>query len=83
MYFLLLLYKKLYASSREMVNCRKARVWLRKSDPQYNVLPVIKSKMSQAELSKISKVSLRVIKAYEEKMLDITKAQASRLYKLA
>lgn len=83
MYFLLLLYKKLYASSREMVNRRKDRVWLRKPDLQYNVLPVIKSKKSQAELSKISKVPLRTIKVYEEKTLDITKAQATRLYKLA
>lgn len=42
-----------------------------------------KRKLSQTQLSEISKVSLRTIKAYEQKKLDISKAQADTLYKLA
>ncbi len=42
-----------------------------------------KRKLSQSELSKISGVSLRAIKAYEQGKLDIAKAQGETLYKLA
>lgn len=42
-----------------------------------------KRKLSQSELSKISGVSLRAIKAYEQGKLDISKAQGETLYKLA
>lgn len=42
-----------------------------------------KRKLSQTELAGISGVSLRAIKAYEQGKLDISKAQADTLYKLA
>ncbi len=42
-----------------------------------------KRNLSQSELAKISHVSLRVIKAYEQGKLDISKAQGDTLYKLA
>lgn len=42
-----------------------------------------KRKLTQEELSKISGVSLRAIKAYEQCKLDIAKAQGETLYKLA
>ena len=42
-----------------------------------------KRKLSQTELAKISGVSLRSIKAYEQGKLDITKAQGETLFKLA
>lgn len=42
-----------------------------------------KRQLSQAELAEISKVPLRTIKAYEQGKLDISKAQADTLYKLA
>ena len=42
-----------------------------------------KRKLSQSELSGISGVSLRAIKAYEQGKLDISKAQGETLYKLA
>ncbi len=42
-----------------------------------------KRKLSQSELSMISGVSLRAIKAYEQGKLDISKAQGETLYKLA
>lgn len=39
--------------------------------------------LSQSELADISGVALRLIKAYEQKKLDITKAQGITLYKLS
>ena len=42
-----------------------------------------KRNLSQSELSRISGVPLRTIKAYEQKKLDITKAQADTLYILS
>ena len=42
-----------------------------------------KRRLSQVELSKISNVSLRSIKAYEQGKLDISKAQGDTLYKLS
>ncbi len=42
-----------------------------------------KRKLSQSELSGISGVSLRAIKAYEQGKLDIAKANGETLYKLA
>lgn len=42
-----------------------------------------KRKLSQSELSKLSGVPLRTIRAYEQKKLDISKAQGETLYKLA
>ena len=42
-----------------------------------------KRELSQSELSKISGVSLRSIKAYEQGKLDISKASYETLYKLA
>ena len=39
--------------------------------------------ISQTELSKLSGVSLRSIQLYEQKVNDIDKAQAQRLYKLS
>ena len=42
-----------------------------------------KRQLSQAELAEISGVPARTIKAYEQGKLDISKAQADTLYKLA
>lgn len=42
-----------------------------------------KRKLSQSELAKISEISLRSIKAYEQGKLDISKASYETLYKLA
>ena len=42
-----------------------------------------KRRLSQSELAKISEVPLRTIKAYEQRKLDISKAQGDTLYKLA
>ena len=42
-----------------------------------------KRELSQSELSKISEVSLRSIKAYEQEKLDISKASYETLYKLS
>ena len=42
-----------------------------------------KRQLSQVELAKISRVPARTIKAYEQGKLDISKAQADTLYKLA
>ncbi len=39
--------------------------------------------LSQSELADISGVTLRLIKAYEQKKIDITKAQGATLYKLS
>lgn len=42
-----------------------------------------KLQLSQTELANISGVPLRTVKAYEQEKLDISKAQADTLYKLA
>lgn len=42
-----------------------------------------KRQLSQDELSKISGVPLRTIRAYEQRKLDISKAQGETLYNLA
>lgn len=42
-----------------------------------------KRNLTQSELAKISGVSLRAIKAYEQGKLDISKAQGGTLYKLS
>lgn len=42
-----------------------------------------KRQLTQNELAKISEVSLRTIKAYEQGKLDISKAQGETLYKLS
>lgn len=42
-----------------------------------------KRKLSQVELAKTSRVPARTIKAYEQEKLDISKAHADTLYKLA
>lgn len=42
-----------------------------------------KIQLSQDELSKISGGTLRTIRAYEQKKLDISKAQGETLYNLA
>lgn len=42
-----------------------------------------KRQLSQDELSKISGGTLRTIRAYEQKKLDISKAQGETLYNLA
>lgn len=42
-----------------------------------------KRMLSQSELAEISGVPLRLIKAYEQQKLDITKAQISTVYKLS
>lgn len=42
-----------------------------------------KRNLTQSELAKISGVSLRTIKAYEQGKLDISKAQGGTLYKLS
>ncbi len=43
----------------------------------------LKRGLSQSGLSKISKISLRSIKAYEQGRIDLSKAQAETLYILA
>ncbi len=42
-----------------------------------------KRRLSQSELSKTSGVSLRSIKAYEQRKLELSKASGETLYKLA
>lgn len=42
-----------------------------------------KDRLSQAELAKISGVSLRSIQMYEQRVNDIDKAQAQTVYKLS
>lgn len=42
-----------------------------------------KRQLSQDELSKISGGTLRIIRAYEQKKLDISKVQGETLYNLA
>lgn len=53
--------------------------------PKGTMLKILRNKrrLSQVELSKISNVSLRSIKAYEQGKLDISKAQGDTLYKLS
>jgi len=43
----------------------------------------LKRRLSQSELSKLSGVKLRTIKSYEQKELDISKAQVDTLFKLS
>ena len=51
--------------------------------PKGTMLKILRNKrrLSQVELSKISNVSLRSIKAYEQGKLDISKAQVDTVYK--
>lgn len=58
---------------------------IQKSMQQECTLKILRKKwqLSQTELAKISGVPVRTIKAYEQEKLDISKAQADTLYKLA